>query len=125
MDHETVIGDIESCISHGRKAVDSKGEYMGLVLHGEDAKFCHNNQELGGVTETAKFCHNNQELGGVTEAAKIFHNNQKLGGVTLQHQRLDTSTCLLVICYFDALPSHGGETRSEGLTKSSCGIETW
>jgi len=25
----------------------------------------------------------------------------------------------------DALPSHGGETRSEGLTKSSCGIETW
>ncbi len=26
---------------------------------------------------------------------------------------------------FDALPSHGGETPSEGLTKSSCGIETW
>ncbi len=25
----------------------------------------------------------------------------------------------------DALPSHGGETSSEGLTKSSCGIETW
>jgi hypothetical protein len=25
----------------------------------------------------------------------------------------------------DALPSHGGETPSEGLTKSSCGIETW
>jgi len=24
---------------------------------------------------------------------------------------------------FDALPSHGGETPSEGLTKSSCGIE--
>jgi len=26
--------------------------------------------------------------------------------------------------YNDALPSHGGETPSEGLTKSSCGIET-
>jgi hypothetical protein len=25
----------------------------------------------------------------------------------------------------DALSSHGGETPSEGLTKSSCGIETW
>ncbi len=25
----------------------------------------------------------------------------------------------------DALPSHGGETPNEGLTKSSCGIETW
>jgi len=25
----------------------------------------------------------------------------------------------------DALPSHEGETPSEGLTKSSCGIETW
>jgi hypothetical protein len=25
----------------------------------------------------------------------------------------------------DALPSHGGETPSEGVTKSSCGIETW
>ncbi len=34
-------------------------------------------------------------------------------------------------CYFvnqsgsDALPSHGGETPSEGLIKLSCGIETW
>jgi len=50
MDHETVIGDIESHIGHGRRATYSKGEYMGLVPHEEAAKFCHNNQKLGGVT---------------------------------------------------------------------------
>jgi hypothetical protein len=32
---------------------------------------------------------------------------------------------LLTSALVDALPSHGGETPSEGLTKSSCGIETW
>ncbi|CAM6077770.1 unnamed protein product [Sphagnum tenellum] len=71
MDHETVIGDIESRIGHGRKAAYSKGENMGLVPHEKAAKFCHNNQELGGVM--------------------------------LQHQRLDTSTCLLVICCLTTL----------------------
>ncbi len=32
---------------------------------------------------------------------------------------------LFVSKNIDALPSHGGETPREGLTKSSCGIETW
>ncbi len=50
MDHETLIGDIESHGGHGRRAVDSEGEYMGLVPHEEAAKFSHNNQELGRVT---------------------------------------------------------------------------
>jgi len=71
MDHETLIEDIESRASHGRKAIDSEGEYMGLVPHEEVAKFNHNNQELGGVM--------------------------------LQCQRLDTSTCLLVIYCLAAL----------------------
>jgi hypothetical protein len=71
MDHETLIGDIERRAGHGKKTTNSKGEYMGLVPHEEATKFCHNNQEQGGVT--------------------------------LQRQRLDTSTCLLVICCLAAL----------------------
>jgi len=66
MDHETLMGDIESRAGHGRKVADSEGEYMGSVPHKEAAKFSHNNQELGGVM--------------------------------LQHQKLDISTCMLVIC---------------------------
>jgi hypothetical protein len=58
-------------VGHGRRAIDSEGEYMGSVPHEEAAKFSHNNQELGGVT--------------------------------LQHQKLDTSTCLLVIYCLAAL----------------------
>ncbi len=45
-----MIGDIESRTGHGRRAVDSKGEYMGSVAHEEVAKSSHNNQELGGLT---------------------------------------------------------------------------
>jgi hypothetical protein len=45
-----LISDIESCAGHRRRAVDSKGEYMGLVAHEEVVKFSHNNQELGGLT---------------------------------------------------------------------------
>jgi len=37
------------------------------------------------------------------EVAKFCHNNQELGGVTLQRQKLNTSTCLLVICCLAAL----------------------
>jgi hypothetical protein len=37
------------------------------------------------------------------EIAKFCHNNQELGGVTLQRQRFNTITCLLVICYLAAL----------------------
>jgi hypothetical protein len=70
MDHETLIDDIENRTGHGRKATDSKGEYMGLVAHEEAPKFSHNNQELGGL---------------------------------MQRQRLDTSTCLLVIYCLAAL----------------------
>jgi len=50
MDHEMLIGDIESCAGHGRRAANSEGEYMGSVPHEEATKFNHNNQELGGVT---------------------------------------------------------------------------
>jgi len=49
MDHERLIGDIESRAGHGRRAPDSEGEYMGSVPHEETPKFSHNNQELGGV----------------------------------------------------------------------------
>jgi hypothetical protein len=38
-----LIGDIESCVGHGKRAVDSKGEYMGSLVHEEVAKFSHNN----------------------------------------------------------------------------------
>ncbi len=37
------------------------------------------------------------------EAAKFSHKNQELGRLMLQCQRLDTSTCLLVICCLVAL----------------------
>jgi len=66
-----LIDDIESRISHGRRAIDSEGEYIGSVAHKKVAKFSHNNQELGGFM--------------------------------LQCQRLDTSTCLLVIYCLVAL----------------------
>jgi hypothetical protein len=45
-----LISDIESHASHGRRATDSEGEYMGSIAHEEAAKFNHNNQELGGLT---------------------------------------------------------------------------
>jgi hypothetical protein len=45
-----LIDNIESCAGHGRRATDSKGEYMGSIPHEETAKFSHNNQELGGLT---------------------------------------------------------------------------
>jgi hypothetical protein len=45
-----LIDNIESCASHGRIAIDSKGEYMGSIAHEETTKFSHNNQELGGLT---------------------------------------------------------------------------
>jgi len=48
-DHETLIDNVESRASHGRRAADSEGEYMGSVVHEEVAKFSHNNQELGGL----------------------------------------------------------------------------
>jgi hypothetical protein len=38
-----LIDDIESCAGHGRRAIDSKGEYMGSGVHEEVAKFSHNN----------------------------------------------------------------------------------
>jgi hypothetical protein len=38
-----LIDDIENRAGHGRRAVDSEGEYMGLVAHEEAAKFSHNN----------------------------------------------------------------------------------
>jgi len=44
------IGDIESYASHGRRIIDSEGEYMGLGVHEEATKFSHNNQELGRLT---------------------------------------------------------------------------
>jgi hypothetical protein len=50
MAHETLIGDIESHASHGSRAADSEGEYIGSLPHEEVAKFNHNNQEFGGVT---------------------------------------------------------------------------
>jgi len=37
------------------------------------------------------------------EAAQFNHNNQELGGFMLQRQRLDTCTCLSVICCLAAL----------------------
>ncbi len=37
MDHETLIGDIESRAGHENRAADSEGEYMGSVPH-EDRK---------------------------------------------------------------------------------------
>jgi hypothetical protein len=46
----TLIGDIKSRTGHGRRTIDSKGEYMGFVAHEEATKFSHNNQELGGLT---------------------------------------------------------------------------
>jgi hypothetical protein len=45
-----LIGDIESRTGHGKRVVDSEGEYMGSIIHEEVAKFSHNNQELGGFT---------------------------------------------------------------------------
>jgi hypothetical protein len=38
-----LIGNIESRVGHGRRAVDSEGEYMGSVAHEKTAKFSHNN----------------------------------------------------------------------------------
>jgi hypothetical protein len=49
-DHETLIVDIKSRASHGKKTADLEGEYMGLVAHEEVAKFSHNNQDLGRLT---------------------------------------------------------------------------
>jgi hypothetical protein len=45
-----LIGNIESHASHGKRAIDLKGEYMGLIVHEEATKFSHNNQGLGGLT---------------------------------------------------------------------------
>jgi hypothetical protein len=45
-----LIDNIESRASHGRRAIDSEGEYMGSIAHEEAAKFSHNNQDLGGLT---------------------------------------------------------------------------
>jgi len=72
-----LIDDIESHAGHGRRAADSKGEYMGSVAREEAAKFSHNNQELGRLM--------------------------------LQRQRLDTSTCLLVICCLGSIAIWGNE----------------
>jgi hypothetical protein len=38
-----LIGNIESCASHGRRAADLEGEYMGSIAHQEATKFSHNN----------------------------------------------------------------------------------
>jgi hypothetical protein len=45
-----LIGNIGSRVGHGRRAADSKGEYMGSIAHEEATKFSDNNQELGGLT---------------------------------------------------------------------------
>jgi hypothetical protein len=44
-----LIGNIENRAGHGKRTVDSEGEYMGSVAHEEVVKFNHNNQELGGL----------------------------------------------------------------------------
>jgi hypothetical protein len=44
-----LIEDIKSHASHGKRAIDSKGEYMGSIAHEEVANFDHNNQELKGL----------------------------------------------------------------------------
>jgi hypothetical protein len=44
-----LIGNIENHAGHGKRTVDSEGEYMGSVAHEEVVKFNHNNQELGGL----------------------------------------------------------------------------
>jgi hypothetical protein len=49
-DHETLIDDIESCVGHGKRVVDSEGEYIGSVAHEEVEKFNHNNHKQGGFT---------------------------------------------------------------------------
>jgi len=75
MDHQKLI-PIESRTGHGRRAADLDGECMGSIPH-EDKKLQH--------------------------LATTVRSWEELGGVTLQRQKLDTNTCLLVICCLAAL----------------------
>jgi hypothetical protein len=62
-------------------------------------------------------CRKCRRFGHQARACNIIKNSTQEGAA--HHTPVPSGTDS------DALPSHGGETPSEGLTKSSCGIETW